>query len=249
MFLDWRARKQLAYLGVLVLIPLTIGIYFFLRSIPEATCFDNKRNQGEERADCGGPCKPCLENLSEPVVLWTRLFKLAEGVYEVAALIENSHNFAGAERVIYRAKIYDEANILIGLRQGETFINPNEKFLILEPGFVTSERKPARALIEFEPIIWSYSSSVPPRVIVVARDFSMEPQPRLAATLKNEDLFDAEGLQVSAVLLDEKGTAIGASLALVERIEGNGQKTISFSWPSLESAPKTIEIFSRKIPK
>jgi len=242
-------RKQLAYLGVLVLIPLSVGIYFFLRSIPEATCLDNKQNQGEERTDCGGPCKPCLESLSEPVVLWTRLFKLAEGVYEVAALIENSHNFASAGRVLYRAKIYDENNILIGLRQGETFINPNEKFLILEPGFVTAERKPVRALIEFEPINWSYSSSVPPRVLVVARDFSMEPQPRLAAILKNEDLFDAEGLQVSAVLLDENGTAIGASSAVVERIEGNGQKTISFSWPTLESAPKTIEIFTRKVPK
>ncbi|MBI5787168.1 MAG: hypothetical protein HY446_01300, partial [Candidatus Niyogibacteria bacterium] len=173
----------------------------------------------------------------------------AEGVYEVAALVENSHNFAGSSRVIYRAKIYDEANILIGLRQGETFINPNEKFLILEPGFITSQRNPVRALIEFEPISWSYSDAVPPKVVAVSRDFSMEPQPRLSVSLRNEDLFDAEDIQISVVLADESGTAIGASSALVERIEGNGQKTISFSWPSLESEPKTIEVFSRKFPR
>lgn len=247
--MDWRLKRQFSYLGVLVLIPVLVAAYFVYRAIPEATCFDNKQNQREERIDCGGPCKPCLENLSEPVVLWTRLFKLSEGLYEVAALVENSHNFAGAKRVIYRAKIYDEANILIGLRAGETFINPHEKFLILEPGFVTAERVPARALIEFDPINWIYSENAPPKIITVSREFSLIPQPRLNATLKNEDIFAAQNLQISAVLSDSQGRALGASATLLDKIEGQSQKTVSFSWPALESAPDKIEIFVRPIPE
>lgn len=247
--LDWRLKRQFSYLGVLVLIPVLIAVYFIWRAIPEATCFDQKQNQREERVDCGGPCKPCLESLTEPVVLWTRLFKLSEGLYEVAALVENSHNFAGSERVIYRAKIYDEANILIGLRAGETFINPNEKFLILEPGFATGQRVPARALIEFDPIDWSYDESAPPKIITVSREFSLTPQPRLNATLKNEDIFPAQNLQVSAVLFDRRGQALGVSSTILDKIEGQGQKTVSFSWPVLESAPDKIEIFVRSIPE
>lgn len=246
--LSWRLKKQLFYIGIVMVFVLAPIVYFIWSSIPEATCFDNRKNQREEGVDCGGPCKPCLENLSEPVVLWSRFFKLAEGVYEATALVENLHHFAAAERAFYRIKLYDGDNLLIALREGETFINPNERFLILEPGFSVGDRMPARILVEFEPIQWRYTDYIPPNVIAVSRSFSLTPQPNLRVTLRNSNLFDVENLQVAAILLDANGNALGASVTNVDKISGTSEKNIFFSWPStLSENPETIEILIRPL--
>ena len=246
--LDWRLKRQFFYIGIFSLIPIAIVVYFVFRVVPDATCFDNKKNQGEEKVDCGGPCAPCLENLSEPVILWTRLFKLADGLYEVATLIENTHNFAASDRFFYRMKIYNEDNILIGLKEGETFINPNEKFLVLDPTFTTGERIPVRALVEFDQFKWRYAEHTPPNVVVVSRDFSLEPQPHLSAILRNNDIFAVSNIQAAVILSDDAGKVIGASLTNIDKIEGQSDKTISFSWPktALEGEPKNIEILVRR---
>ena len=248
MSFDWRIKKQLLYLGVLAIIPLALVIYFAFQVGPEATCFDSKKNQGDEKTDCGGPCKPCLENLSEPSVLWKRVFKLADGFYEAAFLIENTHNFAASDRFFYRIKIYNQENIAIGIREGETFINPNEKFLILDPGFSTAERVPVRAEIEFEQVKWRYAEYSPPNVVVVSRVFSPEPQPILNAKLRNNDLFSADNLQAAAILYDGTGKVVGASLTNIDKIDGESEKTVSFSWPktALAGEPENIEILVRR---
>ncbi len=235
-------------IAVLAVIIFGAVFYFGFKIIPEATCFDNKKNQGEQGIDCGGSCKPCLENLSEPAVLWTRFFELAAGNYEVAALVENAHNFAGAKRLFYRAKLYDQNNVLIAVRQGETFANPRERFLILEPGLLVGEKKPARALIEFDPIKWVYTEYAPPNAVVVSRNFLLEPQPHLNAILRNNDIFAVNNLQVAAVLSDEADKVVGASFTSIDKIEGQSDKTVSFSWPktALEGEPKNIEILVRR---
>lgn len=246
-FLNWRQKRQFLPIAVLAFVILGVFFYFGLKTIPEATCFDGKRNQGEERVDCGGPCKPCLENLSEPTVLWTRFFKLAEGVYEGAALVENAHNFAGAKRLFYRFKLYDQNNILIAIREGETFINPKERFLILAPGLLSGEKVPARALVEFEPVKWAYTEYTPPNVVVVRRDFSLEPQPHLSAVLRNSDIFGIKNLEISAVLFDKDGRAIAASQTLLDEISGESEKIVFFSWPkTINEIPQRIEILVRK---
>lgn len=235
-------------IAVLAVIIFGAVFYFGFKIIPQTTCFDGKKNQGEQEIDCGGPCQPCLENLSEPTILWTRFFELAAGNYEVAALVENVHNFAGTERLFYRAKLYDQNNVLIAVRQGETFANPRERFLILESGLLVGEKKPSRALVEFDPIKWTYTEYAAPNAVVVSRNFSLEPQPRLNVILRNSDIFALNNLQVAAVLSDEAGKVVGASFTTIDKIEGQSDKTIFFSWPktALAGEPKNIEILVRR---
>lgn len=241
-------RKQFSYIGILVLIALLAAVYFIYRAIPSATCFDDKKNQGEAGVDCGGPCKPCLENLSQPVILWTRLFKLTDGLYEVAALVENTHNSAASDNIFYRIKIYNEENIVVGLKEGSTFINPNEKFLILDPTFAVGQRLPVRALVEIDPVKWRYAEYSPPNVVAVSREFSLRPQPRLSVILKNNDIFPADNIQVSAILSDETGKVIGVSSTNIDKIEGEATRSAFFSWPfgALDFEPQSIEILIRR---
>lgn len=67
--MDRRLKKQiiiaLVFLGLFSLIGGTI--YLTHRSTP--TCFDNRRNQGEEDIDCGGPCISCDLKYNPPLSL------------------------------------------------------------------------------------------------------------------------------------------------------------------------------------
>ncbi|MEK7599296.1 MAG: hypothetical protein AAB474_02525, partial [Patescibacteria group bacterium] len=107
---------------------------------------------------------------------------------------------------------------------------------------------PARALFDFDQIKWVYTEYAPPNAVVVSRNFLLEPQPHLNAILRNNDIFAVNNLQVAAVLSDEADKVVGASFTSIDKIEGQSDKTVSFSWPktALEGEPKNIEILVRR---
>ena len=57
--LAWTTRKQLSYLGVVVVFALIvlIGTYAAFQS---PTCSDGAQNQDETSVDCGGICGECI---------------------------------------------------------------------------------------------------------------------------------------------------------------------------------------------
>ncbi|MBI1957405.1 MAG: hypothetical protein HYS44_03040 [Candidatus Niyogibacteria bacterium] len=243
----WRARRQLIVFGILIATGAAVIVYLAFLAVPEATCFDNRQNQNETGVDCGGPCTPCLENLSQPVVLWARFFQLGAGVYEAAAFIENIYNFAAADRAFYLVKLYDANNILIAQRTGETYINPAERFLVLEPGLFTGERAPARVSIEFEPVRWRYADYTKPNILVVRRDFALLPSPRLEVTVRNAGSSGRGDLQASAILVDSSGNAYAASQTVIDELRAGTERIVSFSWPAgiVTGEPSAIDVLVR----
>lgn len=57
--MEKRLFKQLVLTLILLGIGFSFSYYFYLSSLPQPTCYDNKKNQKEEGIDCGGPCIPC----------------------------------------------------------------------------------------------------------------------------------------------------------------------------------------------
>ena len=70
--MDWRLRKQIISGLVIFLILFLISYLIFLtiRGPVAASCFDGKKNQGEEGIDCGGPCPPCELKYAEPLKVY-----------------------------------------------------------------------------------------------------------------------------------------------------------------------------------
>jgi hypothetical protein len=125
--------KQIFYgtifLGIFILI---IGaIYFVFKSEP--SCFDNKKNQGEEGIDCGGPCqKICLpENFRNIEVLETKFINVSNNLI-LLAKIQNPNREIAAQNFDYNFNLFDQNNNLIKNVSGSSFIYAEEIKYIIE---------------------------------------------------------------------------------------------------------------------
>lgn len=244
---NWRARKKIVFF----LIPtLLIGGVIFLVIYfvwPESTCFDGKQNQDEEKIDCGGQCSPCVADAKDIMVLWTRVLKINEGVYEVASLIENPNVFYGLSVFKYTFKIYDSNNVLVAIKDGQTFSSPGDRFVIFVTDINTGERDATHAFVEIEELTsWQYIDKEKYSVIISSKNFLKYPLPTLRATLQNESVSTLRDIEASAVLYDEEGNAIAVSSTKVGLVGPESAKEIFFTWPiSFTQEPFSTEIFTR----
>lgn len=247
---SWQVRRQLAYFGVfaLVIVAIVGGLIWFLW--PSGTCFDNRQNQNEESVDCGGVCeKKCLGRVEDVRVIWTRFFEIESGFYDVTALVDNPNTIAGAKEIVYRFKLHDKNNILIAIREGRTFINPQERFAIFETRIRTLERLPVRASIEIDPISWERLDFSKPDISSFGYNLVREPFGRLEATIRNNEIFEVENLEFVALLLDKSENAIAVSRTIVASLADGSEKRVGFTWPFvIFEEPASIKIYIRKIP-
>lgn len=243
--IPWTIKKQLMFLSIFALIVIII-IFFIWKVSHPPTCSDNKQNQKEEGIDCGGPCKLCLGEIRDLIVVWSKTFRLKEGVYEVAALVENSNLTAGLPSLKYKLRAYDENNVLLTMKEGETFINPDDRFLILE-GIFETNRIPKRAFAEFEENLnWQRIEKEKPQIIVSSKQFFNEPTPRLVVKIDNKSIFPVKEIFTAAILYDENKNAIAVSTSKADLIKPNSSTEVVFTWPEpLGVEPASSDVLLR----
>lgn len=245
--LNWRLKRQIFFLGIFVLIAglIIAGLVWYFW--PKPTCFDNRQNQGEEAADCGGPCaKPCLGQVQDLSVLWVRIFKNKEGFYDAAALVQNPNLFAGLASLNYTFKIYDANNSLIAVRAGSSFVNPNEKQVFFESNISVGGRTPARAFLEFDrEKNWKYIKKEKSFLSVAGKEFTNTPFPRLTAAVRNDSLFDAKDIYAAGMLYDGEGNVQAVSFTKIDLIQPSATQYAVFTWAQpFEKEPASTEIIA-----
>ena len=109
-YMSWAGRRRAIYLSSAVAILLVlfgVPLYFILDKPP--TCFDGNKNGDERGVDCGGGCLLlCPFEMAEPFVLWSRSFKITDGVYSAVAYIEHSNSNAGVLEAPYIFKLFEK---------------------------------------------------------------------------------------------------------------------------------------------
>ncbi len=244
MVIPWTVKKQVMFFLIFAAIILTI-IIFIIISLDKSSCIDGQKNQGEEGIDCGGPCKACVGEVKDLVILWSKVFKLSEGKYETAALVFNPNLSAGASNIKYKFNIYDEKNILITVKTGETSSNPDEKFLILEGDFDVGERIPKYSFLEItENPKWEKMGNEKPQLIVSKKQFlNTEPFPQLMVEIENQSLFVIENISLAAILYGKDQNAKAVSTSKITYIGGDSKKEVVFTWPEIfPEEPDSIEV-------
>ncbi len=234
--MSWASRRRSAYaFGVFLFFAILIGVptaYWYF-SIPE-TCTDGIQNQGETSPDRGGPC-PLLDSnaLSPASILWARAFRVRDGSYGAMAYIRNANEQAGMRSIRYRFSFYDERNIIVAEREGQTYIMPGAVTPVFEGGINTGNRIIAHTYFEFlEDIEWERLRNTA-TVIEVNDKQILDTQtvPRLTASVTNTSVIDLVDVIVRATAFDPAGNAFAASQTAIPKLRAGEKREIAFTWP------------------
>lgn len=232
--MSWARRRQIMYLTVIfgIIALITGSIYLIKKPVP--SCSDGKMNQDELGVDCGGSCtKACSSQLVPLTIWWSRVFPVNKGIYDVAFLVENQNIRFGVQKIGYTIVVFDKFNVKIAEREGETFFNSREKFVIYEPNIDTKEQIADRAFLAFgDKAVWQKIKVTPPTISIGTKNYSNAPQPRLQTSVTNNSLDTLRGTKFVAVLSDQDGNALAASQTVVDVLSGNESRELNFTWPT-----------------
>jgi hypothetical protein len=134
-----RLVRQLIYGAVYLAIVLFIIIGIYLNNFKAApSCFDEKRNQGEEEIDCGGPCQDCALRRLEPITTETELIPTGDMV-SVVIRFTNPNIFYGSNNFSYTLTLHDSSGAEVNSINRSSLIYPGEfQKTIIEANIPTS---------------------------------------------------------------------------------------------------------------
>ena len=179
-------------------------------------------------------------------ILWARFFKLRDGFVDLSALVENPNNLS-AGKFKYSFKIYDSNNILISVKEGESYARPGEKFVLFESNVAVFQRTPARVILDIENIVWEKDSKkeFPVIDILGTERFLEDIFPRLVLTLKNNGQKTYESVEATVVLWTSEDETAGVSRTLISNFKIDEERSITFTWPEAISGVLKVEAFFR----
>lgn len=248
--MSWASRRRSIYTGIVVAIALVIVVPFaFFLLNKEPTCFDGKQNGQELGIDCGGICERLCEiQISAPVLIWSRSFKVADGVYNSVAYVENPNFNSGVFQIPYTFKLFDDKNLLIAERKGSTYMSPNSVTPIFEGVISTGQRIPVKTFFEFDTLP-EWHKSEDKKSILSIKDIVLtgeKSSPRINAVLTNRSIETIKDIEVVAIVFDSKDNAIAVSSTFVERLYDRSTYNLVFTWPNaFDIKPSRIEIIPR----
>ncbi len=232
----WANKMRTIYItGFVLLVTLLAAPSIYKALNPPLTCFDGIQNQGETAPDLGGPCHYLNPADLKPLNnQWARSFMVVPGLYSSVAYIENPNPNGGIRNMHYIFKLYDERNILVAERLGQTFIPPGKVVPIFEGNMQVGGRVPKRTTFQIiDTLTWETMGSQLSAEVHIANKVMKEANgsPRLTAEVQNRGVYTLYNLVVVATLFDEAGNAIGASRTIIESLPADSTKQVVFTWP------------------
>lgn len=234
--MDFRTRRQFVVMFAVSVVAAGVIFLAYQRFAPAPTCSDNRKNQGEEEADCGGPCIPCVFRYQQNVeVFWVRVVQSRSNTYDVAAEIRNPNVKLGAASFSYEFTLIDSAGIEVVSRRGESFIYPGETTHLVEVGLI-SARVIRNAEIVIENPRWVLSERIAPDLAAGSREYFVDEEhgaPRSAARarISNRTISDIPGILVQALAFDLDGNLLGVHRTVLDRLGSGETKAVEFRWP------------------
>lgn len=207
-----RIAKQIVYgivfLGIIALV--LLGLWSALISSPPS-CFDSKKNQGEEDVDCGGPCVSCsIRSVRDVEVRWAKVFRAADGV-GVAAELYNPNSDWAASHLEYRLTLKNELGEVLATLTGTTFAYAGELKYVVYP-LVSEGRGAVSADMRLLNPTWTpVKEFVKPEMETQSVQTKKEDVMYVSGRLVNHSERVLGTPEVYALLFNEKDALIAAS--------------------------------------
>lgn len=247
---SWRVKRQLLIIGVVVAVCAGAGFLVFQRFLPVASCMDNTQNQGEFGVDCGGPCGPCeLKHPRGITTFWARAVKVRDGVFDVAALIQNENEVLSSNHVVYEFTLFDQFG-LITKKTGETYLLAQERTPVMGPSIVTT-RDPSRIEFRIVSVDWEVRKDIHPNVFAERREYKVvmqsgKKQSAVNVLIFNSTSYDYRSVDVYVLVLDKDGNLLGTNRTTMENVRAGSHTPVRFIWPQeLPGGVASLEVDTR----
>lgn len=244
--MEQRNAKQLvvAVLYGILIIALLWGGYFLFRAKP--TCTDGVKNQDEIGIDCGGVCSlQCTRTVQTNSLEIRESALLYSGPDHFDALISihNPNDEAGASSFHYRMELRDAVGVTMAVREGESFILPQETKYLLEINVPAPKAK--TVVISFSDYQWQRFAGYQEKPLITVSRKSYEVISsgvgfgKAFGVVRNESPFDFQSLRVKVVLRDVAGKPIGANITEMRTVASGAVRDFNLIWPT--SFPGTVD--------
>ncbi|PIV83428.1 MAG: hypothetical protein COZ28_03115 [Candidatus Moranbacteria bacterium CG_4_10_14_3_um_filter_44_15] len=242
-----RVAIILVYIAIISVI--ATALYYLFRAKP--TCTDGKRNQGEEKIDCGGPCAKCEEipKIENIQILQKALIPAGPGKYDVLVKIKNPNALFGVAGLDYSLNFLNQEGIIVEKRDGSSFILPAQTKYVLEFNIALGE-KPESFVFNVRSFRWQkFSESEEPNVVVYGREVSLpgsigEPT-QLKAKIQNRSNYDFKKVTTKVVFKDVEGMPVAVNQTDSNDVRANEEREVIFNWNTV--LPKNIDLQSIEI--
>jgi Mg-chelatase subunit ChlD len=232
---SWSLRRQIIYGGgTLLVVTFVFILVFYSFFYQSPTCDDGVRNGNEKGVDCGGSCvRLCAGEALNPIVLWSKVFSVTGDFYSLVAYVENPNLSYKNNKVEYEFSLFDENNLLIENRKGETFVPRNKKFIRFESGVTSPSKKPKYVSFKFASFSsWMKDEEIEPDFYIVHSPLlSTSTVPRIEGTIKNESLNSVNTVELVALVFDSRQNTVAVSRTFVDNLLKNTSQDFVFTWP------------------
>jgi len=237
--MESRVSKQVFFLIIYaVLFALVVwGAYLIFK--PDATCFDNKKNQSEEETDCGGPCKSCEINKLSPLQIQnSEAVFIADNSVSLAARVTNSNIRYGARSFDYTWNVIDRNGTVARTEVGKSYIYPSETKYVILPTLNVPFSSIGSVDLIIENIDWRSIDEFPKPNIVI-REMRTEVSGDKVVTngaFVNNEAYKLIKADITGVLFDNSGKVIAVSYSNYSGVEAFAARffQVTFS-PSVDS--------------
>lgn len=233
--ISWSFKRQLLYLALPLCITLSLfGFVFFKYLYVAPTCSDGVKNGDETGRDCGGSCQLlCTTDSLSPIVYWSESFNTVGSVWNAGAYVENPNIASEVKQASYVFSLYDDTNTLIKNIEGQTFIPRNKKFLVFYPSIDTGGKRVKRTEFEFvQPLVWTKSDQKKTDLKITHGPIEREEtSPLVSGTIENSGVISSDPVELSVVIYDGRGDAIGISRTYTDSIPAREKIPFGFTWP------------------
>ena len=246
--MNWRKRRQVLYItAALVVVGLIAGYFIYSYVTTPGSCHDRTQDDGEQGADCGGPCaRLCAFQARDPVVEFARALPEGSSTYTGVAYVKNPQWGTGAAAygIGYTIRLLGDNNHLIIEQNGTVDLPAVETIPIIVPNIPTGYQTVAHAQFSFttSPIVWTKIPAADRPTLTIKNQNLAPDGSRLSATVVNETNAPVNNLSVMATLFDQDGNAVAASRSVIQQIEAESQDDVVFTWPMANPGVVRAEI-------
>lgn len=226
-----RFVKQLVFGVVYIVVILVIGygIYYWLH--PQPTCFDKIQNQNEEGVDCGLVCGNSCHIIMPLEVLSVKLFKVAEGDYDILTEIRNPNPDYGSSKIDYDLVLMGQSDEELNRQNYSFYILPGQtKHMVLN--LANNNLNITRAQIEVKNIEWDKLNLFDPQLISFPVKNKQFNGVEFGAVVLNDSDFDFDTIDVAVILYDQNNNILGVNQSNINTLLSRTERYFKVLWPA-----------------